>query len=341
MPTLPNIGLITPTLGGDAGVWDDKINACFALLDAHDHTSGKGVAITPAAIDIDDDLDMAGNALVNVDQLEFTARAVLAAGSNIFFVNTSDNELYFRSSGGVNIQITNAGALDISGVGGIAGDYASVGAEVAFSDADQVYTFKDQSSPSKKWARVACGPVRIYENDTTESVYVEITAPASLAGSYTVVLPEAVPATSARPVRMNTNGALTVDTPVRSYGIGGAAFTPLVAATFDGSGWTFGSAFSLYASALPVSEDDTIVSILFDYDRAGAGNVVLSLLRREVGTTNVTTVATHTINAGTGRTTYLLAVDHTVLSGMEYAILMSIDAAGLGHGCVLNAQLNT
>ena len=38
MPTLPNMSLITPTLGGDTGEWDDKINAALALIDAHDHS---------------------------------------------------------------------------------------------------------------------------------------------------------------------------------------------------------------------------------------------------------------------------------------------------------------
>ena len=56
MPTLPNMSLITPTLGGDSGTWDDKINAALGLVDAHDHTSGKGVAIVSAALNINADV---------------------------------------------------------------------------------------------------------------------------------------------------------------------------------------------------------------------------------------------------------------------------------------------
>ena len=38
MPTLPNIVMTTPVLGAANGTWDDSINACFALIDAHDHS---------------------------------------------------------------------------------------------------------------------------------------------------------------------------------------------------------------------------------------------------------------------------------------------------------------
>ena len=197
MPTLPNMSLVTPTLGGDSGVWDDRINACLGLVDAHDHTSGKGVAIVSAALNINADVAWASYGLTGVGRVDFNTVAALAAGANVLFVSSADGELYWRNTGGTNVKLTSGSTLNISLVGGIAGDYTAVGAEVAFSDADQVYTFKDQSSPTKKWARMASGPVRIYENDTTETVYVEQVVAAALASSYTVTWPAALPGAAA------------------------------------------------------------------------------------------------------------------------------------------------
>lgn len=193
MPTLPNMGLITPTLGGDSGAWDDKINACFALVDAHDHTAGKGVRITPAAMNINANLSFGGFAITAAGQVAFTAVAALTSGAKTIFVSSADNELYWRTNAGVNVKLTNGTSINTTLVGGIVGDYSTVGAEVSYSNADQIYTFKDHEAPTKKWARLGAGPVRIFEFDTTESVYVEHAVAAGLAAPYTVTWAAALP----------------------------------------------------------------------------------------------------------------------------------------------------
>lgn len=208
MPTLPNMGLVTPVQGGDSGAWDDKINAAFALVDAHDHTPGKGVRIVSAAINIDANLGFGGYAITAAGQVAFTAVAALAAGSKIIFVSSADNELYWRTNAGVNVKLTDGASINTTLVGGIVGDYSTVGAEVAFDDANKRYTFKDQSSPTKKWARIAAGPVRIYEYNTTESVYVEHAVAAALSASYTVTWPAALPA-STKLVQISSTGVVT------------------------------------------------------------------------------------------------------------------------------------
>lgn len=196
MPILPNMGLATPTLGGDSGVWDDEINAAFALVDAHDHTSGKGIAVPVAGMNINANLPMAGFGLDNLGKISFTPITAPVSGSKNLFVNTADNELYWRSSGGANVKLTTGSTINMTLVGGIVGDYASVGAEVAFDDANKRYTFKDQSSPTKKWARIASGPVRLYEYNTTVSNYVELASPVALGASYSIVWPGAIPGTA-------------------------------------------------------------------------------------------------------------------------------------------------
>src|SRR5687767_7384758 len=112
MPTLPNMGLITPTLGGDSGTWDDKINACLALVDEHDHTPGKGVLVPIAGIDVDDDLAMGGLSLTGVGSVDFTAIAAPSSGSKRLFVNTADNELYWRTNAGTNVKLTSGTSIN-------------------------------------------------------------------------------------------------------------------------------------------------------------------------------------------------------------------------------------
>jgi hypothetical protein len=206
MPTLPNMGLVTPTPAGDSGTWDDKINACFALVDAHDHTpAGNGVPITAAALDIDDDVSFSGHTLTSLGKISFSTIAAPSTGSKNLFVNTADNELYWRTNAGTNVKLTSGASINTTLVGGIVGDYTSVGASVAYIDADATYTFKDQNG---KWARSASGPVRLYEFNTTESVYVELAAPAALAVSYTVTFPTGAPAATTT-LKMDSSGNLS------------------------------------------------------------------------------------------------------------------------------------
>lgn len=192
MATLPNMNIILPTLRQDSGQWDNKLNAALTLVDAHDHTSGKGPRVPTAGININADLAFGGFGPTGLGKAAFNAVTPLAAGSKTLFVSSSDNELYWRSNGGTNVKLTSGSTVNISLVGGIAGDYSSVGAEVAYDDANNRYTFKQQGSP-KPWARIASGPVRIYEFNTTDTVYVELAVDAALAASYTLTLPAALP----------------------------------------------------------------------------------------------------------------------------------------------------
>ena len=209
--TLPNISIILPSLGGDKGIWDDEINAALTLIDAHDHTTGKGVKITPAAMNINADLAFGDYFISALGKVSFTAIAAPSTGSKSLFVSSADNELYWRTNAGTNVKLTSGTTLNTSLVGGIVGDYASVGAEVAYDDANDRYTFKQQST--KPWARIACGPVRIFEFNTTETVYVELIAPSGLASSYTITLPLAAPG-SGTFLQMSSTGVISASNTV-------------------------------------------------------------------------------------------------------------------------------
>jgi len=202
--TLPNTGVVLPSLGGDAGIWDDENNAAWANYDDHTHEPGKGSRIVTASINLDDDLSFNGNAATDVSLVDFTAIAALTSGAITLFVSTADHELYWRTNGGVNVKLTNGTSINTTLLGGIAGDYAAVGAELAYDDANDRYTFKQQGSP-RTWAKIASADVRLYEAGTSETVYVGLKAPASLGASFDITMPTALPATQ-KLLQMDASG---------------------------------------------------------------------------------------------------------------------------------------
>ena len=255
MTTLPDMGLVLPTRGpSGAGIWDDTLDADLALVDAHDHTTGKGQPINTAAIAIDADLSFSSLwAPTNLHRIQFASVVGFSGNNKSLFVSL-DNELYWRSNAGANVQITTGSTLNVAAfTGGIGGDYAAVGAAVAYDDAGDRYTFKQQSPGN--WARLASGEVRIFETGTTESVFVGLAAPAALASSYTVTFPLAPPA-STLPVQMSSTGVLTAGRVSETW-----TFPPTLAIT--GAGVSITASTSTLAPAVNLLTSTAISNLPF------------------------------------------------------------------------------
>ena len=309
MPTLPNMSLVTPAQGGDSGTWDDKINACFVLADAHDHTAGKGARVPTAGLNINADVPMGGFGITALGKITFNTIAAPVSGSKNLFVNSADNELYWRSNAGVNVKLTSGASINTTLVGGIVGDYSSVGAALAYDDANKRYTFKTQTAT---WARTASGPIRIYEFNTSESVYVEHVAAAALAASYTVTWP--VPPGAQTAIQMASSGDLVLSNTFTSavtapdYKISGTltqAFNPqgavLIGATWsrqnDGSFQTGNSNTDAVLIPVNMRDGDRIQSFGVNVQKnSNAANTITAKLQRArfAGTS---TLATGTNNS--------------------------------------------
>ena len=341
MTTLPNMSIVLPTLGADIGTWDDKINAALTLVDAHDHKSGKGLRINTTAIEIDADLTIAGYALTNVGKAAFTAVTALASGSKTFFVSSADNELYWRSNGGTNIQVTSGSTLNISLVGGIAGDYTSVGAEVAYDDSNDRYTFKQEGT--KPWARIACGPVRIFEYNTLETVYVELAVDAALASSYTITLPAAVPGAAAL-VQISaagvvsfsntttgtiTAGALKYTTATTTYIPPSAYAVAGTAHVYQAGGfWAWGATGSDSIHVpIHVTDGETLTGFTLHVDKnSDATNTITAYLQYVSSTGAVTTLSTVSNAANApNEITLTAAFTHAVVADSYYEIYIFCD----------------
>lgn len=339
-PAEPLMGLVLPTENSDAGTWDATLNTALTTVAAHNHTTGQGNQVPTAGLNINADLAMSsgGNfyALKDVKAVDFQPQAAagMTAYAGALFVNSSDsNNLYFRTQSGTNVRIINGTSLDISVVGGIVGDYTSVAAEVSFSDANKEYTFK-QKDPDNFWAATRSGPVRIAQLDTTESVYVEVAAPAALAGSYTLTLPTGAPAT-ANAVMMSATGVLSTLTTNDNITLSGTGDLKhgdrviTILPAFSGNktstniGYVAGAApnyvtptagSETWAVPVPLRAGDRIRSITWHYQRAG-GTLTFALRKTIIATNVDSSLASSTDNSSSGYTNITTsAIDYTLLS---------------------------
>lgn len=202
-----NMSLQVPTLDGDPGVWDNQINASFEILDSHTHQTGSGVPIETAALNINADLPFAGYAAINLGAASFGTRASHNTARS-FWVRSSDGELMWRTNAGVNVQVTSGTGLNMSLIGGIAGDYAAAGASLYYDDANEVYRFLETAPLPNDWSRIACGDIDLYEHDSGIANRVRLRSPGSLAASYQVTLPAALPGAK-RLLQLDSSGVMT------------------------------------------------------------------------------------------------------------------------------------
>ena len=205
----PNMGLVLPTDHGSSDVWDTILDAVFSLIDAHDHTTGKGVPIPSAALGINADVSWAGFALTAAKGFGFTEQAStsITSYSDLLYVDSTTHNLMFRNSSGVNVQITAGNTLNVSIVGGIGGDYASVGALLSFDDATKRYLLQSEGTP-RPWSGLATADIDLYEKAASIIQKVTLKSPSSLAASYNWIFPTALPAATA-PVVVSSAGQLS------------------------------------------------------------------------------------------------------------------------------------
>jgi hypothetical protein len=205
------MGLVYPTPGNTTNTWGTVLNVLLGLVEAHDHSAGKGVQVPTAGIGINADLGFASFAATAVKALAFTeeAAASVTGYSDALFVNSSDHNLYFRNSSGVNVQVTAGSTLNLSLVGGIGGDYSSVSALVYYDDSTRRYLLEQEVVAGlRPWAGLGTADIDLYEKASSIVNAVKLKSPGALALGYTVTFPAAVPG-STSPVLMSNAGVLS------------------------------------------------------------------------------------------------------------------------------------
>lgn len=179
----PNMNMPVPVAGETPGpnYADDEI-ACYNIIDAHDHTSGSGVLITPSALNINSDLPFGGNNQTNVKSTRYSAQSVALVGaSDLDCVYVVGVDLYYNDGNGNNVRITQGG-----NVAGSTGSISGLSAPASASFNSGTATFIWQSA-----ANIAANMdfrSAIFRNSGVSSFGLTLSAP-TLSANYGIVLP--------------------------------------------------------------------------------------------------------------------------------------------------------
>jgi hypothetical protein len=347
------MAIVMPTDLGDANVWGPILDqALGVVVDRHDHTTGKGVKIPSAALNINADVSWSSGgtsrAITDLKAVDFTPSAVQTALTGALFVSdgTSSltaNELYWRTTSGVNVKLTAGSALNVAAfTGGIGGDYSAVGALVVFDDATDSYWFQQQTGAGvRQYARMRSADVDLYEFKANPTAgvptnRVRLASPSALAANYAITFPPALPGTA---------GLLAVS----SAGVG--SFVPSVLPTTGerpiwvspSGSFSASIAQTVYSHASAIPTAGTPVAFNTNYTIGVAGTLVLPL-NLVVGQS----FATWTVflnkasNSGTSITASLLENSNTASTGIGPTQTTSANAPGAtslsGVGTVPVAQ---
>lgn len=272
MPGTPNMNLVLPTDHDSKDVWGVILATSFGLVDAHDHTTGKGVKVPAGALNINADVSWSSGglqyALTDLRAIDFSPQPAsgMTALAGALFLNSTDSELYYRTTAGTNVKFTNGAALNVAAfTGGIGGDYAAAGALVVFDDATDSYWFQQQVGAAvRQYARMRSADVDLYEFKANPAAgvptnRVRLASPAALAASYAITFPGALPA-STRPVLLSSAGLISAPAPVSiTRGFGCALAQPTAT---GGPAATFGTTGSRPLISLGVSGGATYLPLL-------------------------------------------------------------------------------
>lgn len=176
MPTTPNMSLVLPTVSTTVGPdWATQLNAAFSLIDSHDHSSGEGVPVTPAGMNISSNLTFNDFYATSVGSLRLTSQgATLATPSDVRALYSVNGDLYYNNSSGAAIQITSGGSV-IAASDGIARSFSrtAVASNTIISAAATVSYYDVDTTTGVTFTLPAANAVsagRFYEfKDTTGS----------------------------------------------------------------------------------------------------------------------------------------------------------------------------
>jgi hypothetical protein len=110
MSVTPNMDLVLPTVSVTQGpLWATEVNEALTTIDAHDHSTDKGVKITPTGLNINTDLPINEHVLQEVGSVELVNQVAPLTTASV--VNQSGGDLYWTNSSGTPVQITSGGSV--------------------------------------------------------------------------------------------------------------------------------------------------------------------------------------------------------------------------------------
>lgn len=183
--TTPNMNLVLPTVGVQTGPqYATNLNNCLTTIDTHDHTTGYGVAIPSAGLNINADLPFSNNNLTTVRTVRFQSQsAALALASDIGCLYEVGADLYYNDGIGNQVRITQSGSVTgstgtITGLpsGTASASYVAITGTFVFQSATNTPAYLDGASV-------------LLRNYSANSNALTLSPPAAMASNYGITLP--------------------------------------------------------------------------------------------------------------------------------------------------------
>lgn len=186
MSTTPNMSMVVPEVLITTGpTYATQVNTALDVLDAHDHSPGKGVRITPSGLNINSDLTFNNNSATNLKSLVLAAQTSAANGA----IYRNGDDLYYKRGDGTIVQITTSGGVNVSGVGGITGLAAP--ASATYTSASSTFAY---FSNATTFAKTATGDLQIYSRAGSSLTVQAVTLKAdATVSAYDITFPLAAP----------------------------------------------------------------------------------------------------------------------------------------------------
>lgn len=198
-----NMNLPIPVVGVDPGPdYALNIDNCLALLDAHDHSVGKGVQITPSGLNINSDLSFLQNNAIALRSSRYSPQSVaLSLPADLGCVYVAGLDLYYNDVSGNQIRITQGGS--VAGSTGTITGLPSGTASASYAAGTFVF-----QSATNVGANID-GRNFILRNNVVSSKGLTLSPPNAMSSDYTITLP-ALPAVKGI-VTLNSSGTMAVE----------------------------------------------------------------------------------------------------------------------------------
>ena len=181
--------LAKPAVGVTVGpTWATDLNTSIDAVDGHDHSSNKGIRITPAAINISADLEYNQNSATELKNVIFDS--TITAATTSYSLYQASGNLYWRDGSGTAIQMTITGTVN-SGAGSITG-MTSTQAAASYSDSAKTFHFFTDGG-NGDYGKMSHADLLLYkftDDNSADADYVTIAANAAVSGaSGTIYVP--------------------------------------------------------------------------------------------------------------------------------------------------------
>lgn len=181
-----------------------NIETNWPLLDVHDHSSGKGAQVPTSGLNINANLTFGGYKAYNLLAAQFSNQSSsLTTATNKPCVYVLNGELRFIDNSGNDVLLTNSGS-----VAGTSGSISGLTAPVAAGFASNTFSWQANSGTGL-YAKMSNADINLYEATAGITNAVTLKSPTSLAASYSILFPTAVPASTSYVTMANTGQLAT------------------------------------------------------------------------------------------------------------------------------------